>query len=132
VLDPDLLLPAPGQGALGVQCRADGPWLELLEAIDDRPSRTATAAERAFLAGLGGGCALPIAAYAQVEDGRLRLLGRVTAPDGSAQIDVNESVALRGDSGPAAAERLGSDLAGAALARGAAALLSGAKTEVRV
>jgi hydroxymethylbilane synthase len=74
-------------------------------------------AERAFLVGLGGGCAVPIAAYATVEDGHLHSRGRVTAVDGRRQIDV----AINGPAGDAAA--LGARLAEKALARGAAQLL---------
>jgi len=62
----DVMLPAPGQGALAVQCRADDlAARELLATIDDSSSRAAVTAERAFLKGLGGGCTAPVAAYAQ-------------------------------------------------------------------
>jgi hydroxymethylbilane synthase len=74
-------------------------------------------AERAFLVGLGGGCAVPIAAYATVEDGHLHLRGRVTAVDGGLQIDV----AIAGLADDAAG--LGARLAELALAQGAAQLL---------
>ena len=60
------VLPAPGQGALAVQCRAaDGRVLELLAAIDDPDTRAATTAEREFLRALGAGCTAPVAAYAR-------------------------------------------------------------------
>jgi hydroxymethylbilane synthase len=66
-LSVDLMLPAPGQGALAVQCRADDlATLDLLAAIDDRFVRTAVWIERQFLQGLGGGCSAPIGAYAIV------------------------------------------------------------------
>jgi hydroxymethylbilane synthase len=65
-LPAETMLPAPGQGALAVQCRAgDEPALALLEAIDDPSTRAATTAERAFLRELGAGCTAPVAAYAQ-------------------------------------------------------------------
>ena len=65
------MLPAPGQGALAVQCRADDhETLELLAAIHDPLTAAAVSAERAFLSGLGGGCSLPVAAFAQKNDGQ--------------------------------------------------------------
>jgi hydroxymethylbilane synthase len=84
----DLLLPAPGQGALGVQCAADDEeTLELLAAIHDPAVLLTTTAERAFLTNLGGGCSLPVAAYGKVEktaDGySITLRGLVADLDGS-------------------------------------------------
>ena len=76
VLPFDVMLPAPGQGALGVQCRArDVRVLHLLAPLDDPDTRAATLAERAFLAGMGGGCAMPVAALGQVQNGRVHLHG---------------------------------------------------------
>jgi hydroxymethylbilane synthase len=117
VLPLDVMLPAPGQGALGIQCRAEASTLALLAPLNHAPTRLAVDAERAFLVGLGGGCAVPIAAYATVEDGHLRLRGRVTAVDGGLQIDV----AIAGPADDAAG--LGARLAELALAQGAAQLL---------
>src|SRR5512144_26959 len=69
-LSLDVMLPAPGQGALAVQCRADDQTtINLLAALEDDSTRKAVIAERAFLSGLGGGCSVPVAAYANVEDG---------------------------------------------------------------
>jgi hydroxymethylbilane synthase len=117
VLPLDVMLPAPGQGALGIQCRADQATLALLAPLNHAPTRMAVDAERAFLVRLGGGCAVPIAAYATVEDGHLQLRGRVTAVDGTQQIDV----AIDGPADDAAA--LGARLGEKALAEGAAQLL---------
>lgn len=65
----DVMLPAPGQGALAVQCRADdSATLGILSALEDESTRKCVTAERAFLHGLGGGCAVPVAAYAVVSD----------------------------------------------------------------
>ncbi len=76
VLPLEAMLPAAGQGALAVQARADDEAvLERLRALDDTATRLAVTAERAFLAGLGGGCSLPIAAWGRVQDGRLHLTG---------------------------------------------------------
>jgi hydroxymethylbilane synthase len=118
ILPFDAMLPAPGQGALGVQCRDDAESLNLLRAISDPATAAAVRAERAFLARLGGGCAVPIAADASPdEQGQLYLRGRVCARDGSMQIDVSHVGSMT------AVDHLGSELAKAALAQGAAALL---------
>jgi len=80
----EVMLPAPGQGALAVQCRADDEaTLSLLAAIDDPATRAAVEAERAFLSALGGGCAVPVAAYAEpLPGGTMRLRGFVGSPTG--------------------------------------------------
>lgn len=111
-----LMLPAPGQGALAIQCRPDSAhWVAPLH---DSSTAAAVAAERAFLSGLGGGCAVPIAAYANLEAGRLHLQGRVTANNGSQQIDVEGAT---DDLQSAAA--LGTHLARLARQQGADAIL---------
>ena len=69
VLDPLQLLPAPGQGALAVECRADDDLLAELAALDDRGSRVAVDAERAVLATLEGGCSAPVGALAELVEG---------------------------------------------------------------
>jgi hydroxymethylbilane synthase len=111
-------LPAVGQGALAVQCRADdAPTRALLAALDDRATRVAVEAERGLLAALGGGCKVPIAGYAHLEDGALRLRGLLAAPDGS-QL-VRDSLV----GSPDAPALLGRDLAARLLANGGAGLL---------
>ena len=89
-LDVDTMLPAPGQGALAVQCRADdAATLELLDAVDDPVTRAATTAERAFLRALGAGCTAPVAAYAEAAGGgAVRLVGLVASPDGRVVVRV--------------------------------------------
>jgi hydroxymethylbilane synthase len=83
----DVMLPAPGQGALAVQCRAaDRETLNLLAVIHDPLSSAAVIAERAFLAALGGRCALPIGAFAQKDDGQIILTGAVISADGQRAI----------------------------------------------
>jgi hydroxymethylbilane synthase len=84
------MLPAPGQGALAVQCRSgDAELLEILRVVHHTPTARAVAAERAFLAGLGGGCSAPIAAYAaQAEGAGLAILGLVASADGTRVIRV--------------------------------------------
>lgn len=88
-LSLDLMLPAPGQGALAVQCCDDRAILELLAPINHAPTAFGTIAERAFLAGLGGGCSAPVAAYGRIDGTDLLLDGRVVAVDGSQQVDVH-------------------------------------------
>ncbi len=83
-LDPGVMLPQVGQGALAVECRAgDDEVAGLLAALDDGPARRAVTAERAVLARLGGGCDLPVGAYA-TEDGAgtLSLEAMIASPDG--------------------------------------------------
>jgi hydroxymethylbilane synthase len=84
-LEPDVFLPAPGQGALGLQCRAaDAATLELLSMIEHAPTRAAVQAERSFLAAWGGGCSAPVAAYAEEgEAGMLRLSAAVAGEGGA-------------------------------------------------
>ena len=84
VLPLDVLCPAVGQGALGIEARADdSATLKELAFLDDRAARRATAAERALLRTLGGGCQVPIGAYAEAVDGTLKLTAIVAQPDGS-------------------------------------------------
>jgi len=79
----ELMLPAPGQGALAVQCRADDTeTLGYLAAIEHFSTRQAVSAERAFLAELGGGCSLPVGAYAQPAPQGLSMQVVVAAPSG--------------------------------------------------
>lgn len=76
IVDPAFLLPAPAQGALAVECRADDQdMLRLLSNVDDGATRAAVTAERAFLAGLDAGCTAPVGAYARLCGVELRLEG---------------------------------------------------------
>jgi hydroxymethylbilane synthase len=120
VLDFDDMLPAPGQGAIAVQTRDDRALLQALAPVHHLETAVAVTAERAFLDGLGGGCAVPVAAYAYREDTRLILRGRVCSPDGRQQIDV--SAAESADT-IQMAQALGIFLAQQALNQGAKALM---------
>src|SRR5215471_17308280 len=83
-LSEDLMLPAVGQGALGIQIREDDPVMaEFIAPLDHHASHLACQAERSFLRGLGGGCLVPIAALAKVEGRSLAIRGLVASPDGS-------------------------------------------------
>jgi hydroxymethylbilane synthase len=88
----DVMLPAPGQGALAVQCRADDKeTLSLLSVLEDAPTRAAVTAERQFLLGLGGGCAVPVAAFGSVNSDPspvISLIGLVASIDGKRIIKV--------------------------------------------
>ncbi len=88
----DVMLPAPGQGALAIQCRADDlTTLSLLAKLEDESTRKCVTTERAFLSGLGGGCSVPVAAYAEVEGQKskvIRLTGLVSSVDGKQIIKV--------------------------------------------
>jgi hydroxymethylbilane synthase len=116
-LAPDAMLPAPGQGALGIQCRAADERLQaLLTAIDDPAARAETTAERAFLRALGAGCAAPVAALARVTTTPLvRLQGLVATVDGV------QMVRVEGEGEP---HELGPGLANDALDCGADRILA--------
>jgi len=80
----DIMCPAVGQGALGIECRSeDVETRQQLQFLDDATARRTTAAERALLRTLGGGCQVPIGAHAEIVDGTLRLTAIVARPDGS-------------------------------------------------
>ena len=108
--------PAPGQGALAVQMRDEDSRLhQVVRTLDDPSASTTARAERSFLRGLGGGCALPVGAHAWQESGQLRLLGFVGSSDGSSSLKAE----VTGDD----AEALGARLAEQMLSAGARDLL---------
>lgn len=122
-LSLDMMLPAPGQGALAVQCRDDPDMIAFLRPIHHATTALATAAERSFLSALGAGCSAPVAALAWLARSELWLHGRVLAHDGGNYVDVH----LRaGAPDIAAAAALGRRAAERALARGADSLLKAA------
>ena len=117
-LSLDVMLPAPGQGALAIQCRADDQTtLSLLAKLEDDPSRKCVTAERAFLSGLGGGCSVPVAAYAVINDQSsvISLTGLVISLDGKQTVKVTGQ-------GTDALE-LGKRLANEAIQQGASEIL---------
>lgn len=126
ILSEDVMLPAPGQGAVAVQCRDEDEGFGLVMDIRHEPTELETVAERAFLEGLGGGCAVPVAARARLgDDGLLHTRGRVLSLDGSKQVEVEakEPVPL-GPGSRQAAYDSGFRLAAEALSQGAAELLN--------
>ena len=139
IFEPDTMLPAPGQGALAVECRtADAELAELLARVDHAPTRAAVTAERSLLAALEAGCSAPVGAYAiQAGGTRLHLEGIVLgAPDVSFQPAALDSSASsgrmvireHGEAETADAARLGCELAERMLALGAAGLMRAEKT----
>ena len=122
-LDPNVSVPAVGQGVIGIECRTDDLGSrETLRALNDAATRTAVDAERAFAHRLGGSCQSPIAAYAQVERERLSLVGLVAEPDGSRLLRDTIS------GSDADAQVLGEQLAERVLAAGAGELLQRLRT----
>ena len=118
-LSLNVMLPAPGQGALAVQCRADDQTtLSLLAALDHESTQKAVSAERGFLSGLGGGCAAPVAAYAVTNEQSsvITLTGLVISENG-------EKVVKLTDQGTRALQ-LGNELAKKAIQQGADEILN--------
>lgn len=119
ILDRSWMLPAVGQGALGLECRTDDlPTRSLLEHLNHAETQAAVLAERAMLRGLGGGCAVPIGAASNVANGILTLRGVVLPPDGSQRVEAETAGPLE------KCESLGERLARELLARGARELLN--------
>ncbi|MFE5594800.1 hydroxymethylbilane synthase [Streptomyces sp. NPDC056549] len=122
ILDTDMFLPSPGQGALGVQVRAESAAAMLLSGTGSAEVDAATRAERALLAELHGGCSVPVGAWARTsEDGLLRLTAMVTSMDGKQQHRVEKE----GD--PSKPAKLGRVAAKQLLEMGAGAVLAGAR-----
>jgi hydroxymethylbilane synthase len=113
----DVLCPAPGHGALGIECRAaDMRTRAVLASLDHAESRFAVTAERVALAALGGGCQVPIGAYCRRDGDQYRISGCVSSPDGA--------TVLRGEMRGSDAPSLGADLADLLLRQGALQLLA--------
>jgi len=118
-IEPEVMLPAVSQGALGIETRDDDDEANaLVSRLDDPRTRAAVLAERALLRSLGGGCQVPIAAHATVEGGRLSLAGLVATLDGAEVLRDH----VEGDAADAAG--LGEELAALLIERGASRLLS--------
>ena len=114
ILSPEQMCPAVGQGALAIEARAGFEGVAMLDHAD---TRTAVLAERGVLGALGGGCQVPIGAYATVSEGRVHILAIVAAPDGTQVIRAEAE-------GPSAeASLIGASLAAELLTRGARQIL---------
>ncbi len=113
---PEQICPAPGQGALAIQTRAQDPAHEVCRALNHAESASAVRCERSVLAALGGGCQLPIGAFAEVYGERMRVIAGVFASDASGCIQV------RGEGSIHDPCRLGEQLGAELLAKGALSL----------
>jgi hydroxymethylbilane synthase len=116
IFDPAQICPAPGQGALAIQTRANDSAFEICAQLDHAASRKAVTCERGILAALGGGCQLPVGAFAEDIERCLRVMAVVLSPDGASQLRAS---ATGRDAGRIVAEDL--------LARGAASMLAKAQ-----
>ena len=117
LIPPEIMCPAAGQGALAIETRDDGGWAwGVVRRLDHADARMEVEAERALLAKLGGGCQVPIGAFARVQDGTLRLLAMVASPDGSRVI--------RGEASGRDPAEVGNELGTSLLAQGAGEILS--------
>jgi hydroxymethylbilane synthase len=118
LFDVDEMLPAPGQGALAVECASgDDELIELLRGLDDARTRAAVTAERTVLAALEAGCAAPVGAFAAVDGHIINLTAAVVAIDGTRAVRKSTS------GSPSAAMDLGRELAAAMIAEGAGTLM---------
>jgi hydroxymethylbilane synthase len=126
VLPWDVMLPAVGQGALGIECRTDDADAAAAVArLDDAASHAAVLAERSLLAHLRGGCLAPVGARARIEDDSLRLTAAVLSVDGRTRLDAS------GTAAPNEAVELGRRVAEWLVAQGAADLIAAAHHEER-
>ena len=122
LLEPPTMLPAVGQGALGIECRADDQVaLKFLGHLGHHETHQATAAERAMLALLHGGCSVPVGGWGRIENGQLALDGLVANLDGTEILKANASGEL------ADAEQIGQQVAEQLLAQGAAEVIAAAR-----
>ena len=122
ILGPPRILPAPGQGALGIECRAnDRSTFEMLARLEHTETRSATDAERAMLARLHAGCSAPVGAWGRIEQGELVLDGLVASLDGQQVLKASAS------GPPETASALGDQVAAELLAQGAEAIIQTAR-----
>jgi hydroxymethylbilane synthase len=119
ILDSGRMCSAVGQGALAIETRESGQGFEACRALDHTATRAAVTAERALLASLGGGCQVPIGAYADVSGDQLRIQAVVASPDGA------ELIRGEGRGALADAAAIGARLGAELLERGAARILEG-------
>jgi hydroxymethylbilane synthase len=123
-----IMLPAPGQGALAPECRADNSYvMDLFAALNLREFQVAVECEKAFMAGLGGGCQTPVACFAEVVEGKFVGRGFVGQVDGTKTIHVEQTEAY--DETLAQARKIGTLLAEAAKEQGALKILEDARAK---
>lgn len=124
----ETFLPAPGQGALGLEIRDEPEYHALLAPLRDAAVQATTSAERSFMRALGAGCYLPVAAYGAIEHEMLNLWGLVISLDGARRISVQQHTPWTASSRIEQAEQLGMSLASEALAQGASAIIEDVQT----
>jgi hydroxymethylbilane synthase len=120
----EVMMPAPGQGALAVEVRDEAEMQMLIAPLRDAATEAATSAERMFMRRLGAGCYLPVAAHGEIRGESLTLKGLVISLDGQEQVRVSRSMPWTAETDPEDAGRLGVQLAEEALARGAAEIIN--------
>ncbi len=107
LIPPETMCPAVGQGALAIETRDDGgPVWQIVNKLDNAEARTAVETERALLAVLGGGCQVPIGAYARVINGAIHAIAMVASPDGSRLIRSEHSGDKTAEDGAALGTKL--------------------------
>lgn len=131
VFGPDRMLPAPGQGALAVECRTERADADLayLSSVDHAPTRTEVVAERTVLAELEAGCAAPVGAFAEYGSGTLRLRAAVVATNGATAVRREKTIDLDSPEKLDAAVALGRELARQMIAEGADRIVAEAFAE---
>ena len=122
-LPPEMMLPAPGQGALAVEIRDEPEMLDLLAPLHDPYVQAETSAERMFMRRLGAGCYLPVAAHGRIKDELFTLRGLVISLDGQRRIHVQQSMPWTPAMPNEQAEQLGIRVAEEALEQGAYAIV---------
>jgi len=122
-LPVEVMMPAPGQGALAVEMRDEPGMQRMIAPLVNSATQAATSAERMFMRRLGAGCYLPVAAYGEISDKRLILRGLVISLDGEQQVRVHGSMPWTPETRVECAEQLGVELAEQALAGGAAEII---------
>jgi len=125
ILETDVMLPAVGQGIVGMQTRIDSPAAELAAAISHGPTAARARAERSLLEAVAGGCVVPLAGYCEWSEDRLRLRARLGPPDGSRLLTAE----ALGE--PERAEELGRVVAQEILQQGGAEIIDQAKWQAR-
>lgn len=117
------MLPAPGQGALGIEVRSGDAAHEAVSLLDDPDTRACVVAERTLLASLHGGCLAPIAALATVKNATLTLDAVVLSHDGTTRLDERESIEYRSENGCDIAQTLAELVSVSFIEKGAAELI---------
>jgi hydroxymethylbilane synthase len=119
IIPADIIVPAPGQGIIAVECReGDGETVDIISKINHRETWTAGIAERAFLRKIGGDCNIPAGCYAEADGESLTATGIIASPDGSVVIRENSRSSVQ------EAEALGRGIAELILDKGGDSLLS--------